>query len=508
MSKKAYLYTRVSSKEQASKGQGLRRQRELAEEFLKNHPEYKIHEIYEDAGKSAFYAKNLDNDAGLGGFIAAAENGDIEPDSLLVFETVCRLSRIGTKRGAKLISRIFDCKINIAVVKFNTIFFWDIDNDLSEAILLNSGLHLGKLESEQKSQRIKRTLDIQLEMARNSKSIFRPKSHPKWLEFDQHTQQYNVIAEKADIIKHTFYLRLKRALGISAIVDLLNEQDIKPISGRPSWSESSVNRLLRNRAVIGEYQPTEKITRHGKSSITPKGEPFKNYYPKVITAKEFATVQDSFSLHRQLQNQGSRSGNKNLFRHVSKCLLCSSSMTHKEGSLKCSAAPNHCKNVNTRYDDVERTLTEFFKSANFLKPLNKTQNGSLDLSDKLIREQYNGLLLGFIEYIKFYGDYILIKMKGVDLESIRHSKLPTIRVARDANMDGSLVDFIEALRSEEDIHIARAIYKRKVEEGLSRKQTTRLLTKTKINISEEQHRQIRKELGIRYREDLCSKDSE
>jgi len=342
MSKRAYLYTRVSTQEQASHGQGLKRQRALAEDFLKNYPEYEIHDVYEDAGKSAFYAKNLDEDAGLGEFITAAENGEIEPDSLLVLESICRLSRIGTRKGSKLLSRIFDCKINVAVVNFNTIFYWAQEIDLNESIMLSSGLYLGYLESEQKSQRIKKTMDLKLEQARKGETKFRAKSHPAWLRYNEHSGEHDLIPENVKIVKMIFELYLNKRMRCSRIAKHLNNRKIRPITRSKQWTYDNVLKQLQNEAVIGEYQPKRKVIKDGKAKLENNGSALKNYYPAIISNADFKAAQALFLDNRKNKRQGSVSKFKNLFRHIGTCLLCGSSMIHKEGHLRCNNSPAQC----------------------------------------------------------------------------------------------------------------------------------------------------------------------
>ncbi|MGH1461990.1 MAG: recombinase family protein [Neptuniibacter sp.] len=576
MSKKAYLYTRVSKQEQASLGQGLKRQRELAEDFLKSYPEYEIHHVYEDAGKSAFYAKNLDEDAGLGGFISAAENGDIEPDSLLVLESICRLSRIGTRKGSKLLNRIFDCKINIAVVKFNTIFYWAQENDLNECIMLSSGLYLGHLESEQKSQRIKKTMDMKLEQARKGKAKFKPRAHPAWLMYNKQSGEHDLIPENVKVVRMIFELYLNKRMRCSRIAKHLNDRKIRPITRSKQWTYDSVLKQLQNEAVIGEYQPKRKIIKDGKAKLENNGSALKHYYPAIISIADYESAQTLFLENRENHRQGSVSKFKNLFRHIGTCLLCGSSMILKEGHLRCNNAPVKCTNKNVRYTDVENAITDFFQSASFLtflvssnedvsleaslnaelQPLlramknyrfaiesvideeviarfrrrideltqqvleieeqlstfqseREKQIQSADLSDEVMRERYNALLIEHVEYIKFYGDYISVKLKDEDCESIKHSSLPTIKATRSlssmpaagSDKDRSSFDFIETLKADEDIHKARFIYQRQLKEGLSRKQTMRIFREQKVKISAEDHRRLRAEIGIEYRED-------
>ncbi|MDW2052402.1 recombinase family protein, partial [Vibrio sp. 977] len=83
----AHIYSRVSKGTQV-KGDGLRRQIEIASKFIEDVnisnsrdglPVYTLADspIY-DRGLSAYFGLNTDENAGLGAFLKAAENGQVE----------------------------------------------------------------------------------------------------------------------------------------------------------------------------------------------------------------------------------------------------------------------------------------------------------------------------------------------------------------------------------------------------------------------------------------------
>jgi hypothetical protein len=86
------------------------------------------------------------------------------------------------------------------------------------------------------------------------------------------------------------------------------------------WQESYVKKILRNRAVIGEYQPHRLL----KGKREPIGETIPNYFPLVIDKDVFYRVQVLF---RQNIHKGGRTGKvNNLFSHIAKCGYCGGSM--------------------------------------------------------------------------------------------------------------------------------------------------------------------------------------
>ena len=92
-------------------------------------------------------------------------------------------------------------------------------------------------------------------------------------------------------IKLLFEMAEKKK-GKMSIAQYLNENEIPSFSGK-AWHRSYIFSILTNRAVIGEKQFTtaEKSDKRKSPIRVPKGDPVKNYYPKIITHDQFETVQ-------------------------------------------------------------------------------------------------------------------------------------------------------------------------------------------------------------------------
>lgn len=77
-------------------------------------------------------------------------------------------------------------------------------------------------------------------------------------------------------------------LGCVSVAKLLNRNNIKSLSGK-TWSAGTVQRLLRNEAVIGVYQPHVYIR---KRKRVPDGQgKIEGYYPEIISPALFCRVQ-------------------------------------------------------------------------------------------------------------------------------------------------------------------------------------------------------------------------
>ncbi len=620
---KAYLYHRVSKKIQ-TKGKGLERQREMAMRFLEDHPEYEVADIMEDQ-ISAYLQKNTEKDAGLGGFLHLAESRprQIPENSCLVVESIDRISRLGTQKGQEVVNRIFTQKIDIAITKYNKIFRHNDENDLGGAIQLLSGLFLGKLESDQKSLRIRATQDFKREEARqpNGKK-FRPKVHPSWLKLNADKRGHTIIKSKAKIVQQIYQLKVD-GMGVRRIARHLNNEGIKPISGKEKWTYTSVSNLLKNIAVKGEFQfktryfvevdedDKEKGWVRGqfKRVDVDNGEVVKDYYPRIIDDIRFNAVQDSFRSWVSAESLAGRTkGYKNLFRHLTKCMVCGYPMNAKAKYLVCRSPTMDCENGHILYEPLEDTLLEFFGTEDFLQPMSKVTHQEdndikikrlkkridevesakrqfnkalgltkdddslkdivsnidqcsdeiktlkaevnvllehkvvnfmevshiedVDFDDTDERRKFNTILLDYIDYIKLYtGGYILIKMKGNNKAFLKKSLFSTMQIVeleedeeevkrqqlrqnlkdevsrkpknlRTISLSKVNQEMLNRFDEENKLMSARIIYQRKIDENLTRKQTTRIFTAKNLGLTPEEHSILRIEMGIPYPEDL------
>ena len=73
-----------------------------------------------------------------------------------------------------------------------------------------------------------------------------------------------------------------------------------PIGRADSWHRSYVLKILRNRAVLGEYQPHRG---HGAVGRQPIGKPIPDYYPAVIEAELFYRVQAALKSRRLMRGR-------------------------------------------------------------------------------------------------------------------------------------------------------------------------------------------------------------
>jgi hypothetical protein len=136
-------------------------------------------------------------------------------------------------------------------------------------------------ESEIKSQRIKAVFDV-----KRSQLSQRPWSArcPGWLRLNKTTSKFEIVQERADLVRHIFRMRLA---GISqqSIVRKLNEERV-PLFGQGNqrgkmWQKALIRHLLYTPTVVGTLVPFTTEWADGVRRLRPQT-PVENYYPAII----------------------------------------------------------------------------------------------------------------------------------------------------------------------------------------------------------------------------------
>lgn len=340
---KAYSYIRFSTPEQ-EKGDSLRRQESEAKKYAEKHGlTLDDSQKFKDLGKSGYKGFNRIKGA-LKDFIELVDNGEIPKGSVLIVEHLDRLSREKILDALQLFMKLIQKGIKIVTLQDMMEYDTDIINkyphQLSSSIGLMAAAHN---ESLKKSERIREALkEKRQKLQKNEIKIYSAKC-PLWVKLSEDKTKFVPISEVCEAIKLIFKKRLEGKGSYKIEKELNSDPDIwkPPASARNKsggWRDSYINKILRNRKLIGEYQPhemmTKSITKNGKeeerSIPVAEGDPIKDYYPKVIDEDLFYKVQLLIKQNRKFPGNGGGGGNKdkgnNLFSHVVKCGICGSSM--------------------------------------------------------------------------------------------------------------------------------------------------------------------------------------
>jgi len=138
---------------------------------------------------------------------------------------------------------------------------------------------------------------------------------------------YTPVEKGVKVIKQIFEMKLA-GKGPELIAKELNQSNCwnpKPRkNSKGGWRKSYINKILRTRAVLGEFQPYTSIRKDGKRTREPVGDPIPDYYPEIIAPELFYQVQEQLA---QNDYKGGRTGKvTNLFTHRIKCGYCGSAM--------------------------------------------------------------------------------------------------------------------------------------------------------------------------------------
>ena len=357
MTKTAYSYARFSSPAQAM-GRSQARQLEACKSYCAEHGLHLADgENYQflDAGVSGWKGDHLSEKGQLRRFISLVEDGTIKPRSVLIVESLDRLSREQVRTALQTFLGLLNLGIEIVTLTDKKTYNEDSnDLDLMMSILIMSRAHE---ESSIKSKRVRDAYARKHELAR-TKNKPMGQNMPMWLELSADKTEYILLPERAVIVQRIYQLAID-GYGRSASAQILNREGIPSFKGT-TWSTSSLDKVLNNKAVLGEYQPYSVQVE--SSGVRQKsGEPILGYFPTVITESTFYQARAAISGRRN-SVATKQSKNFNVWQGVAKCSVCGSAMHMvNKGKpprgytyLQCShSRKGLCVNKGIRLDSLE-----------------------------------------------------------------------------------------------------------------------------------------------------------
>lgn len=372
---RAYSYMRFSTPEQ-EKGDSLRRQVEQSEKYCQDHGIVLDDSLrLTDRGLSAFRGANRTKGA-LGEFHRLLEAGEVEPGSILLVESLDRLSREQVLDALAQFMGLINAGVRVVTLadgmEYDLSSITDNFGQLIVSLVIMSRAHE---ESVTKSLRGRATWEQKRKQGLNNGHKL-TKRCPAWLKLSEDRNSFIVLDGVANVVYWIFKMKLE-CMGSEAIARRLNAEKniwVPPARGKKKkfsggWRKSYVNKILRNRAVIGEFQPYSKAS--GKR--LPEGEPVIDYFPAIVEPDLFNQVQAFIQENRGISgNAGGRTGAvNNLFGHIGRCFYCGAPMAYvnkgqrpKGGSyLVCDNARRGlgCKKTYIRYDQIEPLILAYCK---------------------------------------------------------------------------------------------------------------------------------------------------
>src|SRR3954468_13683318 len=249
---RAFSYIRFSSKKQ-QKGESFRRQAEFAVEVCRENGWVLDESLtLNDLGVSAFRGANAKAGA-LGEFLEAIRIGRVLRGSVLIIESIDRLSRNKVGEALQLFISILNSGVSIVTREPRRTYSQDSINDI--ASLLEPLIYMSRAheESATKSFRLKDAWAKKKERAA-TQGLPMTRMAPRWLELTD--KGYKFIPERATTVREIFRLSAE-GLGVQRILNYLvaNPKKHSPFGDSGRWRDSYVLQILSNRATFGEFQP-------------------------------------------------------------------------------------------------------------------------------------------------------------------------------------------------------------------------------------------------------------
>jgi len=389
MARIAYSYQRFSNQEQA-RGDSLRRQQALVDQYIAENGLI-LDKTLTDRGVSAYKGKNARQGA-LKTFLDGVENGDIPSNSILICESLDRISRNNIYDALDLFLSITRKGVTIVTLTDGQPKEYGKSADpmqLMECLFIFSRANE---ESARKGERVKAAYDNKVEQVKRwSESgsaepgkppIIITSDTPTWIDViweDKKSRkgELRLNERKVKTIKKIIDMYLS-GVGLSSLAKELNESKTPTITNTKNWGFSYINTILKNRALYGalEMYQTDTVFSEEKQKYvrrrTPTGTVIENYFPPVISKEDFDYIQ---SVKKNRSGRKGRKGERfsNLFTGLVVCGECGGSMRFvskgKKGksgdvtNLVCANASigAGCKYKQIHYGSIEDKFFDTFK---------------------------------------------------------------------------------------------------------------------------------------------------
>ena len=278
-STRVYSDRRFSSGRQAH-GHSLERQTASARAWCAQHG-YQLDEEFElsDIATSAYTGKNA-TDGALAAFLMAAKDGKVPIGSILLVESLDRLSRNHLTDAIALLTSIV--RAGVRVVSLLDGKEWNQEN-INDTMNFMLSVLLFARAHEESATKAKR---VRAAFAKKRDAALPVVSHghgPGWAYPREDRKGWVLDETKANSVRKVFE-HVANGLGGIAIARLANTEGwALPWRDRANtntrWEHTQVSRLVRDRRVLGEWQPKQMVD----GSLVPLGEPVLNYFPRAVS---------------------------------------------------------------------------------------------------------------------------------------------------------------------------------------------------------------------------------
>lgn len=359
---RAFSYLRMSTDVQL-KGDSRRRQLEKSRKYAEEHGlDLADEDQLEDIGVSAFKGANV-TDGALGRFIEAAGTPAVPAGSYLLVESLDRITRQRIDRGLALFLRIIEAGINVVTLMDGHVYKAG-ETQLTDLIISLVAMSTAHEESAKKAERVGAAWRNKRKNAAEKRPM--TKWAPAWLRLSDDRRRYEVIPERAAVVRSIFE-DAAAGIGMYRTTVRLNESGTSTFTPSNGWHQSYISKILSYRSVLGEFQPCKRVDgRH-----VPDGDAIQNYFPAIVDRDLFFRAQNGRA-QRRVNGSGRKGpGFANLFSGLATCAYCHSPMKFenkgpgaKGGTyLICDSAKRQlgCYATRWKYKDFEASFLAFVR---------------------------------------------------------------------------------------------------------------------------------------------------
>ncbi|PDS45514.1 site-specific recombinase, DNA invertase Pin [Rhizobium anhuiense] len=386
---KAYSYIRFSTPEQM-KGDSLRRQTAATALYAKTHGLDLDDKSFEDFGISAYRGANEETGR-LGDFLEAIKHGDISKGSYLLVESLDRISRKTPRKAVRILEAICEAGITVVTLADQRVYTEETLDEDPMAIMY--ALMVAQRANEESAMKSRRLKQAWIGKRLNAATAPLTAICPAWLKLNDQRTAYDVIPERADVVRSIFAMCLE-GLGQHSIATRLTETGIPTFKHSDMWHRSYVKKLLENPSVVGRFIPHTSSVVAGRKVRTPL-EPVEGYFPAIVDVEVFEKVA-AMSSRRGLNLSAGNTGTAapaNVLAGLAKCPTCGATMTRvnkggrKGGKpyLVCTKAKAGagCRYKQVKLEAIEEAVVSLGTYLHHLTPSPNAENEA-NYRDKLI----------------------------------------------------------------------------------------------------------------------------
>jgi hypothetical protein len=223
--------------------------------------------------------------------------------SYLIVESLDRLSREHIRPALTLLLNLIEAGVRVVQLLPAEAVYDDAAEPMTLMMAIME-LSRGHSESKVKSERV--THSWAARRAKAGDKIITPVC-PAWLRVEG--GRFAVDQDKAEAVREVYRLAAA-GYGLGAITKRLNAAKVPAIGRGRLWVRGYVNKLLRSRAVVGEFQP---MTGRRAGDEKPAGPPLAGYYPAILSDDEWHAVQATLRSRQKKGGRPGRNGGVNLW---------------------------------------------------------------------------------------------------------------------------------------------------------------------------------------------------